>query len=270
MDTSEDLDTEMMEALTRAPDNPVPLSVLPRRSRLHGKVEDPVVDGGYHAAAVSHATVVMAANIDGGYDIMLPVRASNVATHAGFNHVAPSGIFAPYDESSPSPSIEFSVRRNFYREWLEELYAAEGHERPSYSVVIPDPEDEPEVTRLNEMLTSGQGHLYYTGVSVNLLTLRPEICMLLLIENPSWLREENRIARETGRPFTWGWEYEDNPWAGVKMHNRPEQLQLRLGADLRPVDGARLEPTFLIPNAAAAISLAIKMAIAKRRGLGAA
>lgn len=131
-------------------------------------------------------------------------------------------------------------------------------------MVIPDPEDEPEITRLNELLGSDEGHLYYTGVSVNLLTLRPEICMLLLIENPSWFREENRVARETGRPFAWGWEYEESPWAGVKMHNKPEQLQLRLGADLQPVDGARLEPTFLIPNAAAAISLAVKMVMAKR------
>jgi hypothetical protein len=48
------------------------------------------------------------------------------------------------------------------------------------------------------------------------------------------------------------------------MHNKPDQLQLRQGADLQPVNGARLEPTFLIPNAAAAISLAIKMVMAKR------
>jgi hypothetical protein len=264
--TSEDLDPEMMEALSTAPDKPVPLSALPRRSWLHGKVEDPVVDGRHRAAAVSHAAVVMAANTDGGYDIMLPVRAHNVATHAEFNHVAPSGIFAPYDESSPSPMMEFSVRRNFYREWVEELYAAEEHERPSYSVVIPDPEDEPEITRLNELLNpgTGKGHLYYTGVSVNLLTMRPEICMLLLIEDTGWFREENRIARETGRPFAWGWEYEESPWAGVKMHNKPEQLQLRLDANLQPADGVRLEPSFLIPNAGAAISLAIRMIKSKR------
>ncbi|MGW3353300.1 hypothetical protein ACWDA3_59290 [Nonomuraea rubra] len=259
--TSEDLDEEMMEALKPSPGSAVPLSSLPRRSWLHGQVDDPVIDGRHRAAAVSHATVVMSITNDGGYDIMLPVRSYDVATHANFNHVAPSGIFAPYDESSPSPIEEFCVRRNFYREWVEELYAIEEHEHPAYSVVIPDPEDEPEITRIKSLLhpTAGRGRLYYTGVSYNLLTMRPEICMLLLIDDSKWFKEEGRIARETGRPFAWGWEYERSAWEGWKVPGKPEQLRLRLTPDLRPADGSVLMPTFLIPNAAAAISLAIRL-----------
>ena len=257
--TSEDLDTEMMEAVAASSGRAVALSDLPRRSWLHRYVGDPVVDGQRRAAAVSHATVVMSAVKGGGYDIILPVRSRDVATHANFNHVAPSGIFAPYDETSPSPEREFSVRRNFYREWVEELYAVEEHEHPAYSVVIPDPEDEPEIIRLKGLLSSKQGHLKYTGVSFNLLTMRPEICLALLIDDPEWFREEDRIARGTGRPFKLGWEYEQSVWEGPKVSGRPGQLRIPLNADLQPTDGSLLRPSFLIPNAAAVISLAIKM-----------
>ncbi|MET8830555.1 hypothetical protein ABZX40_33955 [Streptomyces sp. NPDC004610] len=257
--TSEDLDAEMMESLTADPARPVPLRELPRRSWLHRQVEDPVIDGRHRAAAISHATVVVTATGDGGYDILLPERSRDVATHAHFNHVAPSGIFAPYDETSPSPLMEYSVRRNFFREWSEELYAAEEHEHPQYSVVIPDPEDEPEITRLKALLDSGRGHLGYTGVSCNLLTMRPEICLALIIDDRNWFREENRIAREMGRTFEWGWEYEKRVWDGARAPGKPGQLRLRLDADLRPADGQLLRPSFLIPNAAAAIFLAVRM-----------
>ena len=103
--TSEDLDAELMTALARSPDNPVELHALPRRSWLHDKVYDPVVDGAHRAAAMSHAAVVMVATGegDGSYDVLLPARSDKVATHAGFHHVAPSGILAPFDERSPSP-----------------------------------------------------------------------------------------------------------------------------------------------------------------------
>lgn len=77
---------------------------------------------------------------------------------------------------------------------------------------VPDPrrargrrhplEGEPEITRLDELLADpGRARHLYTGVSVNLLTMRPEICVLLLVRDPGWLREESHIARKTGRPF---------------------------------------------------------------------
>ncbi|MEU9338611.1 hypothetical protein AB0D49_36590 [Streptomyces sp. NPDC048290] len=257
--TSEDLDSELMESLVADPERAVPLGELPRRSWLHEQVGDPLLDGRHRDAAISHATVVLTATGDGGYDILLPERSRDVATHANFNHVAPSGIFAPYDETSPSPLEEYSVRRNFFREWTEELFAAEEHEHPQYSVVIPDPEDEPEITRLKDLLRSGRGRLKYTGVSYNLLTLRPEICMALIVGDRAWFREEDRIAREMGRRFEWGWEYERKVWEGTRAHGKPGQLRLRLDSDLQPTGGTQLTPSFLIPNAAAAISLAVRM-----------
>ncbi|WP_405450663.1 hypothetical protein [Streptomyces erythrochromogenes] len=84
------------------------------------------------------------------------------------------------------------MERNFHREWVEEIYAADEHERPRF-VGPPDPAGEPEVLRLKAMLgTTAQ--LHYTGASVNLLTLRPEICLLLVIDFGSLVRALKRLT----------------------------------------------------------------------------
>ncbi|MFD9084064.1 hypothetical protein [Streptomyces erythrochromogenes] len=251
--TSEDLDEELMAALAEDPGRPVPLERLDRRRWLHDRVGDPVVDGRHHSAAVSHGTVVMLAAGGGTYDVLLPHRSQHVATHSHFNHIAPSGIFAPQTEEPFPPGTEFSVERNFYREWVEEIYAADEHERPRF-VGPPDPAGEPEVLRLKAMLgTTAQ--LYYTGISVNLLTLRPEICLLLVIDDVDWLRQELRQRR----PFRFGWEYAQTPQAvRHRSTSQPGHWSLRLDADLRPAGGRQLHPSYLVPNAAAALDLAVK------------
>ncbi|ALG08099.1 hypothetical protein AOZ06_15280 [Kibdelosporangium phytohabitans] len=63
----------------------------------------------------------------------------------------------------------------------------------------PRSKDEPEVLRLEEALADrATAELSYTGVSINLLAMRPEIYLLLLINDPSWPREEQRIAATAG------------------------------------------------------------------------
>jgi hypothetical protein len=53
---------------------------------------------------------------------------------------------------------------------------------------------EPEIARLN---AEDQVNLYYTSVSVNLLTLRPEICLLLLVTDPAWGTRAAKRATES-------------------------------------------------------------------------
>lgn len=123
------------------------------------------------------------------------------------------------------------------------------------------PANEPEIQRLR---AESSATLYYTGVSLNLLTLRPEICLLLLIEDPDWLDREHRTAQDLsltagGRPMVYGWEIvqreRDMP-AGRSLARF-----LSLDDDLRPSGdhNAPLQPELLVPNAAAAISLALRV-----------
>jgi hypothetical protein len=48
------------------------------------------------------------------------------------------------------------------------------------------------------MLESGAARLLYMGIAVNLLALRPEICMLLVIDDPSWFENEGGEIRFCG------------------------------------------------------------------------
>jgi hypothetical protein len=265
--TSEDLDKELMDALRPDRDGVVRLADLPRRSWLHqstdrdGSIIDPVVAGSTRAAALSHATVLLVANGTDRYDLLLPFRSEAVATHAYFNHVAPSGILSPHFED-PVPSIdECSVERNFFREWVEEIYAQDAFERPE-GIDAPDPEYAPEVIRLKQAISDGRAALYYTGVSVNLLTLRPEICLALVVHDSTWLKEETRTAREFGRPMRLGWEYSDSrqPIYTLSDNQRTDDPRICLEApDFRPVNSATFDRGYLVPNAAAAIHLALRM-----------
>jgi hypothetical protein len=261
--TSEDCDRELMSALSGDPDRAVALKALELRDFLHETAanHDPVVDGTNRAAALSHATAVFVAQ-GNGYDLLLPFRSADVATHAYFRHVAPSGIFSPHKEDPIPPLEECSIERNFNREWVEELYAKVSHERADFFPTI-DLVDEFEVSRLWDAIGEKRAELFYTGVSVNLLTLRPEICLALIIYDPTWLDEERALARQLGQPMKLGWEYIANPTKVREVSDSQgghENLRIRLDApEYIPTQSQRFDRSFLVPNAAAAISLGLTL-----------
>jgi len=94
----------------------------------------------------------------------------------------------------------------------------------------------------------GNAHskLLFTGVCVNLMTLQPEICLTLYIDDPSWLEREMTADVQ---PLRFGWEIA-----------RPGQGQMNWGLELddefRPTSAPFLRPSNLVPQAAGAIYLA--------------
>ena len=76
------------------------------------------------------------------------------------------------------------------REFVEELYGVQELETGDGLV---DPQAiyrRPEARLLSDMLKGGGATLLYTGVAVNLLALRHEICTVLIIDDPSWYERE--------------------------------------------------------------------------------
>jgi hypothetical protein len=117
----------------------------------------PWLDGRGRCAAVGVATLV--AWRQAGRVCLLLARLGDKAMpeRAGLWHVAPAGMFSP----------PCSVSRLVREELAEEL--------PGFP--------------------SDAGRLYFSGVAVNLLNLRPEICTLLLVDGPAGapaLNEEYR------------------------------------------------------------------------------
>ena len=89
-------------------------------------------------------------------------------------------------------------------------------------------------------------HLRYCGLSVNLCTLRPEIHTVLFIRDAAWWEHEIGAAEIAGRPLSFNWEYREG-----------DRRFLKLDEQFRPVDTrAILNPGALVPNGAAALSLA--------------
>jgi hypothetical protein len=262
--TGEQLDAELMLAQKGREHTSVALSDLTHRAWLHDQAggDQVVLDGRNREAAVSVAATLMHATKDGGYRIFLTPRSEDVASHKFFNHVVPAGIFQPLEYAgTPDDQFvtdEFSVRRTFAREYIEELYGRDDFGGRSEKI-HQDPEQEPELKRLYTALKSAPGSgLYYTGVSVNLLTLRPEICLLLLITDPSWLASERATAQAREHPMKYGWEIikteEDLP------PGRSLSRWISLDADFEPRGHEQFQPDLLVPNAAAAVHLAIRVA----------
>jgi transcriptional regulator with XRE-family HTH domain len=197
LSTSEALDPELMEAYAAWPDSQ-PSTAWPRLERrawLHERVRDPVMDGRYRSAAlgVSTLTIVRVRNRTfDGYKMFLSPRSCTVATQRRRYHVVPSGMFQPFIPSE-SPDLlqsQFSVFATVAREFVEELYGVQELETGDGRV---DPQAiyrRREARLLSDMLKSGGAALLYTGVAVNLLALRHEVCTVLVIDDPGWYERE--------------------------------------------------------------------------------
>jgi hypothetical protein len=140
------------------------------------------------------------------------------------------------------------------------LYSVEEYEvgtKPIHAIT-----SEPEIVRLNTLISSGGAGLYYTGISVNLLTLRPEICTLLLIHDPHWIGRETEAAQRSGRPWKMAWEWLARRDEHHLPPGRRHHFFLKLNDDFEPVlpNEETLSPVALLPNAGAAIRLAIPVA----------
>lgn len=200
--TSESLADELLEAYSAWPESTPEegRSRLKRRSWLHERVLDPVTDGAHRSAAIGVSTLVVVRVRQTGFDgykMFISPRSTRVATSQRRYHVVPSGMFQPFiaDESGASMRRQFSVGATVLREFVEELYGVEELETGDGRI---DPEAiyrRPEAKLITSMLASGAARLLYTGMAVNLLALRPEICTLLVIEDPTWSETESGEIR---------------------------------------------------------------------------
>jgi len=142
-------------------------------------------------------------------------RSSSVAVHPRMYHVVPSGMFQPMkhlvlgeeDEAEP----EFNLTRHLYREFLEEVFSYTDPDM--YALGWNGICTTPEIRYLESLLRPPDGapakaELFITGVVVNLLNLRPEICSLLLIHDSDWY---DRCANGQGglRKLTPNIEFDD-------------------------------------------------------------
>lgn len=207
-----------------------PLAGLPMRSRLHDKVSDPIRCGAHRAAGIAVSTLVCHVD-DDGYRCILQRRSNQkLAVDRNRFHVIPAAMF----EANPDDVLRtFSVRENILREYAEELF-----DYPEAHAVDHPPlyQNTPEVGALLTFIERGQASIHLTGLAVNLLNMRPEICTLLLIRAPEWR------TMDFGRRLNWEYAQtgsEESFGQSVPLGNEKDLLEnYRLAPEDMVIPGA--------------------------------
>ncbi len=152
---------------------------LRQRLRVHELVANPARDGRYRSVALA-VSCVIAYREQEQWRLMVRRRSPHVAVHAGKLHVIPSFMVQP---ATAAYAEEFSLQHQIFREYLEEVF-----DLPE-STAASDPRyfyGDARLRFLRGLLAQGKARLYFTGIAMNLFSLRPEICALLRIDSEEW------------------------------------------------------------------------------------
>jgi hypothetical protein len=193
-----------------------------------------------------------------GYKMFLSPRSVTVATQRRRYHVVPSGMFQPFipGESADLLQEQFSVAATAVREFVEELYGVQELETGDGRV---DPNAiyrRREAQLLTGMLKAGDAALLYSGVAVDLLALRHEICTVLVIDDPRWYERESgelRICDGFLQQCEQAELLPDQRWVQLISLTRP-------GLEVEPMWWDRLRASTIVAPGAAAVELGLQVA----------
>jgi hypothetical protein len=186
------LEWELLKAVSRAKaaQNPSPENVsefTPLRNRLHGITSDPIVCGKGRAAAVG-ISVLLSYSTAEGVELFMRARGKRSTPPREYMyHVLPSAFFqAPFKDHTREYSLGHVCLWEYYEEFFDkkEPKKKTGDSRAFF--------DEEPVKELRDMLSDHRAELYITGIAVDLLTLRPEVLLLLYIKDTAWYSRNAR------------------------------------------------------------------------------
>ncbi|MCX6164263.1 MAG: hypothetical protein NTU73_05290, partial [Ignavibacteriae bacterium] len=175
---------------------------LSLRNKLHEVVNNPILDGFGRSAMIGISTLIIC-KIKGKYYMFLRRRSKkSVSVDQGLLHVIPSSTFQPMTVFHKE---EFKVSHNIYREYLEELFNRPEPEPNEYWNTIYNDEI---LKYLKELLDNGQAKLLFSGLAINLFSLRPEICTVLIIDSEKWI-EYHTESGDNKKFFKFNEEWEN-------------------------------------------------------------
>jgi hypothetical protein len=175
----------------------------PLRDALHQAISpQETLKNGAKRSAIIGGAVLTVFNDNGTYRAIVVQRSGKVATGAGKLHVMPAFIVQPSHDTQQ----EWSFRYHIIREYAEELFAMpEYHEWETPIDSLDYFAQNPHVIELEAMLSDHRAGLYPTGIVLNLMSLRFELCSVLVIHDPTWFqRNESALqsALDTERQAT--------------------------------------------------------------------
>lgn len=182
----------------------LPRSELPLRKALSEKVTDPLRSGEGRVASITVSTLVVfpRPNKD-DYHCIVSKRSSAVAVSAHMLHVAPAGMFEAANRSD-----KWSVEENVFRELLEEAYGEQEQSTPQETTTHDPMYAKEPILTLQRLMQDDLAFHSVSGICVDLLNLRTEICTVLLVLDEAF---------STSRAMKLNWEYVKEGPAGTTL-----------------------------------------------------
>ncbi|WKZ19457.1 MAG: hypothetical protein QY310_02590 [Candidatus Jettenia sp. CY-1] len=250
MDTCDSLEWEILRVLSeishwQAMSFGALFKKLKLRAHLHAQVKDPPIDGTGRSVAI--AVSVLTSFFHGDEQRFFLGCKLTRGLNAGQMHVIPSFMFQP---EQGYRNEEFCLLHNVRREFLEELFGVKAPKGASYRWFF---QHKP-IQYLDKMLEAGEAEIWLTGVVVNLMNLRPEICMLLRIKTPQWYAIHSSIHTRPGERIQINEEF-------ATIHecrgSRKESVSRKFDSDTELFHSASLNPGDIVPPGAAAFWLGV-------------
>ena len=196
VDSSDSMIYEIRRVFSEKPPDSITLEDLPLRNRLHILEGNPLASARHRAAGIGIAAPLCFLRYDGALATIVEQRSDRVGTYQRALHVIPAGMFgwrfvdrhAPHNNSD-DPSFGFQpgdIELAMLVEYAEELFGKD-EEAPESG----DRERTKSHLRIETLMDKCRAEIIPTGVCVDLLNLRPEICAVIVIRDPRWWREEH-------------------------------------------------------------------------------
>lgn len=176
------LQSEFLQAFQQAQAHQ-PLS-LPLRTQYQQQCPQPFCDGSGRSAMLGVSALLVDVS-QGRCRALLRRRTTRAAVNADVYHVLPSAVFQPF---GANPAAEFSLLAGLQREFLEEVLGDDE----------PDDTGEAQAPTLPNPFNGLR--VVLTGYAFDWLSLRPELCALILLDDPAWLQQPIKENWEFSNP----------------------------------------------------------------------
>jgi hypothetical protein len=223
--------------------------MLPLRREVTGRIRHGATAGTGSFSAISVSTLLVY-NDAGTYKVMVGKRSGRTGAHADLFHVIPACMHQP---ELGSAIEEWDIQHTVLKEYAEELFnetLRKNAQNYKYFYRTSRP-----VASLLAAIRRGSCTLSTTGLIINQLNFRPEICMLLLVRDPDWWEAESAMMQHN-------WEYvnrqellrlastQDKYWTDLRLDDVEFQFNEFFGTS----------PAMWVPSGLAALWLGVDAA----------
>lgn len=155
---------------------------LALRNHLHSRGNPLIEACGRHAAIGISLQIIF--KHDNRYMAMLRYCSPKLAYRPRLLHAVPSLMMQPLTGDIRN---EYSIQHNVYREYLEEVLQIEAEDESLSRQPFDYFYNDVNLRFLQHLLSGEAARLSPTGIAIDLLKLRPEICLMLQIDAPEWI-----------------------------------------------------------------------------------